>query len=177
MARIRKSLIWSLGALLIMGGLSGCNGTDIDDEEVSDSLLIVDSVDPATVQSIVSGSADPNNPAPPEDDFVLVKVRNLNRSQSPSGVFGDIQISSLDLDCNDPLLNQFNAPTSLTIPAESSASISVGLLSGADKFANQGTLLAIGSTRCSLVFNGQDLSGEPIRSQTAYFVYSFVDIP
>ena len=179
MARIRKSLIWSLGALVIMGGLWGCNGTNIDDEEVSDSLLIVDSVEPATVQSDVSPDTDPNTMVmtPPDDDVVKVKVRNLNRSQSPTGIFGDIQINSLDLACNDALLNQFNAPTSVTIPAQSSADISIGLLSGATKLANQATLLGIGSTRCGVTFNGQDLSGEPILSQEAFFVYSFVDIP
>ena len=182
MARTRKSLIWSLGALAIMGTLWGCNGTDIDDEEVSDSLLIVDTVEPPNLQSDVSPNLidplDPNSPTtPPEDDVVKVKVRNLNRSQSPTGIFGDIQINTFDLICGDSSLNERNAAVSVTVPAEASATISVSLLTGATKAANQVALLAIGSTRCGITFNGQDLSGEPILSQEAIFVYSFISTP
>ena len=119
-------------------------------------------------------------PVPPPDDFLVVKVRNLNRSQSESGIFGDIQIDSFDIFCDDPalggLINSSNNPSSLTIPADSAADITVSLFSGAFKLANSGTLLGISSS-CAIVFNGQDLSGEPILSQEAIFVYSFVDIP
>jgi hypothetical protein len=185
MRRVRKSLIWPLGgvaALAVMATLWGCNGTDIDDPEVSDSLLVVDSVEPASVQADVSPDTDPNTMimTPPADDVVKVTVRNLNRTQSSSGVFGDIQISSFDLECTDGtlggLVNSTGNPASLTIPAESSADIAAGLFTGAFKLANSGALLGI-TSGCALTFHGQDLSVEPILSQEAHFTVSFVDTP
>ena len=108
------------------------------------------------------------------------RLRNLNRSQSESGIFGDIQINSFDIECDDAtlggLINASGVPSSLTILADSAADITVSLFSGAFKLANSGTLLGI-SSRCSITFNGQDLSGEPILSQEAIFSYSFVDVP
>jgi hypothetical protein len=186
MRRVRKSLIWPLGgvaALAVMAALWGCNGTDVDDPSVSDSLLVVDAVEPASIQADVSPNTDPNGvlpPSPPADDTVTVTVRNLNRTQSSSGIFGDIQISSFDLNCTDGtlagLVNSTGNPASLTIPADSSAAVAAGLFTGAFKQANSGSLLGI-TSGCSLTFHGQDLSGEPILSQEAHFTVSFVDTP
>ena len=100
MDRLRQSVTLSLGALAIAAaGLWGCNGSDIDDPDFSDSVLIVDAVDPASLQSDVTTTVDPNSLAsnPPEDDTVKVKVRNLNRATEATGFFGDIQIDSFDL--------------------------------------------------------------------------------
>ena len=139
MRRVRISLFWPLGgvaALAVMATLWGCNGTDVDDPEVSDSLLVVDSVEPASIQSDVSPDTDPNTMlvTPPADDEVKVTVRNLNRSDSSSGIFGDIQINSFDLVCTDGtlggLVNSTGNAASLTIPAESSADIAVALFTG-----------------------------------------------
>ncbi len=182
MARVWKSLLCSLGAVVVLAALWGCNGTDLDDPEFSDSLLIIDSVDPPALQSDVTSNSDPNSMlvSPPPDDSLVVKVRNLNRGQSESGIFGDIQIDSFDIVCDDPtlggLINSSGNPSSLTVPASSSASITVSLFSGAFKLANSGVLLGISSS-CAITFNGQDLSGEPILSQEAIFTYSFVDTP
>ena len=184
MARVPKSLICSLGGLALLAALWGCNGTEIDNPKFSDSLLVVDSVEPALVQADVSPDvADPNLPlitTPPKDDSVTVTVRNLNRTQSSSGIFGDIQINSFDLECEDAtvggLVNSTGNPASLTVPAESSAGITVGLFTGAFKEANSVTLLGT-TSRCAITFHGQDLSGEPILSQEADFTVSFVDTP
>ena len=183
MARVRKSYMIAAGTLAVLGALWGCNGSQIDDEEFSDSVLVVDSVEPASIQADVSPDTDPNSGfvSPPDDDKVTVSVRNLNRTQSGSGIFGDIQITSFDLACDDTtlagLVNSTGNAASLTIPAESSAGISVLLLPGAFKQANAGTLLGVKSSRCRITFNGQDLSGEPILSQEAVVSVSFVDTP
>ncbi|MGH9870729.1 MAG: hypothetical protein ACREAA_21540 [Candidatus Polarisedimenticolia bacterium] len=182
MHRVRSSVICSLAALALAAGLWGCNGSDIDDPDFSDSVLIVDSVVPASVQSDVTPTTDPNTmlSEPPEDDTVTVKVRNLNRTQSSSGIFGDVQITSFDLFCGNPslgaLVNSTGVPASLTVPAESSADIQVALFTGAFKQANSGALLGQ-SSQCTIVFHGQDLSGEPLLSQAAEFVVNFVDTP
>ena len=145
-------------------------------------MLIVDSVEPASLQSDVTPTTDPNTmlTQPPEDDTVTVKVRNLNRTQQPTGIFGDIQISSFDLFCGNPslgaLVNSTGNPASLTVPAESNADITVGLFTGAFKQANSGALLGQ-TSQCSVVFHGQDLSGEPLLSQAAQFIVNFVDTP
>ena len=46
MVRIWKSLFCSLVAVAVLAALWGCNGTDLDDPDFSDSLLIIDSVEP-----------------------------------------------------------------------------------------------------------------------------------
>jgi hypothetical protein len=183
MHRVRGSVICSPAALAVTAGLWGCNGSDIDDPDFSDSVLIVDGVEPASLQSDVTPTSDPNGvvpPQPPEDDEIKVQVRNLNRTQSGSGIFGDIQIDSFDLNCLNPavgsLVNSTGNPASLTVPAESSADITVGLFPSAFKTANAGALLGQ-SSQCGIVFHGRDLSGEPILSQAANFVVNFVDTP
>lgn len=183
MTRASKLMVASLGVVAILSASWGCNGTDIDEPEFSDSLLVVDSVDPASIQADVSPTTDPNTmlSQPPKDDEVSVKVRNLNRTQSTSGFFGDVQISSFDFNCSNPVLgalvNSTGNPSSLTIPAESTADIKVTVFTGAFKQANSATLLSVAADRCEITFNGQDLSGEPILSQAAFFVVSFVDTP
>src|SRR5512132_803038 len=104
MDRLRQSVTISLGALAFAAaGLWGCNGSDIDDPDFSDSVLIVDGVEPASFQSDVTTTTDPNTMVsnPPEDDTVRVKVRNLNRTQTGSGILGDVQIDSFDLLCSN----------------------------------------------------------------------------
>jgi len=183
MTRARKLTVASLGVVAILSALWGCNGTEIDEPEYSDSLLVVDSVDPASIQADVSPTTDPNTmlSQPPEDDEITVKVRNLNRTQSTSGFFGDIQITSFDMKCSSPVLgalvNSTGNASSLTIPAESSADVNITVFTGAFKQANMATLLSVAADRCEITFNGQDLSGEPILSQAAVFVVSFVDTP
>lgn len=183
MKGVRTSIICSLGALMVLAALWGCNGTNVDDGDKSDSLLIVDSVTPASVQADVSGNTDPNTMfvTPPEDDTIEIEVRNMNRTQSGTGLFGDIILSSFDLTCASGTLQlagaTLNNPTSLTIPAESSATISATVATGAYKFANAGTLLASGNDTCSIVFTGEDLSGEPILSKFAVFGISYVNTP
>ena len=181
MDRVRKSVIFSLGALAVAAGLWGCNGSDIDDPDFSDSVLIVDGVEPASLQSDVTTTVDPNSGAsnPPEDDVVKVQVRNLNRTQSESGIFGDIQIDSFDLLCQNGTIGTIvssSGAASLTLPAESSGEVSVGVFTSAFKQANAGTLLGP-SGQCAIVFHGRDLAGEPILSQEAVFAVNFVDTP
>jgi hypothetical protein len=182
MDRLRQSVTLSLGALAIAAaGLWGCNGSDIDDPDFSDSVLIVDGVDPASLQSDVTTTTDPNTMVsnPPEDDTVKVQVRNLNRTQSGSGLLGDVQIDSFDLFCSNATIGAIvntSGAASLTVPAESSAEIEVGVFTSAFKQANAGTLLGQ-SSQCAIVFHGRDLSGEPILSQEAVFAVNFVDTP
>jgi|SoiMethySBSTD1v2_1073268.scaffolds.fasta_scaffold1957508_2 hypothetical protein len=181
MDRVRKSVICSLGALAVAAGLWGCNGSDIDDPDFSDSVLIVDGVEPASLQSDVTTTTDPNSMVsnPPEDDIVTVKVRNLNRTQSGSGIFGDVQIDSFDLLCQNGTIGTIvsaSGAASLTVPAEASADIKVGVFTSAFKQANAGTLLGQ-SGQCAIVFHGRDLSGEPLLSQEAVFAVNFVDTP
>jgi hypothetical protein len=182
MDRLRQSVTLSLGALAIAAaGLWGCNGSDIDDPDFSDSVLIVDSVDPASLQADVTPTTDPNTMVsnPPKDDTVKVRVRNLNRTQGDTGFFGDVQIDSFDLTCINSLLGTIVDTTgaaSLTVPADSSADIEVGVFTGAFKLANSGALLGQ-SGQCAIVFHGRDLGGEPILSQEAVFAVNFVDTP
>lgn len=179
MARARKSIFWSLGAVAVLAIFGGCNGTDIDDESFSDSVLVVQSVSPASVQADVTPTVDPNTMAsnPPPDDTVTVKVKNINRTQSASGVFGDVLVSSFDIVCNNGTLNVSNNPASLTIPSSSTADINVLLAPGPFKQANQGALLGVGNDLCEITFNGEDLSGEPVLSTPAIVGISYVDIP
>ncbi|HKY34133.1 MAG TPA: hypothetical protein VJV23_16505 [Candidatus Polarisedimenticolia bacterium] len=182
MERVRKIFLCSLGAVAVAAAFWGCNGSDIDDPDFSDSVLIVEGVTPASVQADVTPTTDPNTmlSQPPQDDTVKVEVRNLNRTQSSSGIFGDVQITSLDLTCSDPTLgtivNSTGVPASLSIPAESTGTIEVLVFSGAFKMANSGALLGINSL-CGIRFHGQDLAGEPILSQEAVFGVNFVDTP
>ena len=183
MKGVRTSIICSLGAVMVLAALWGCNGTNIDDGDKSDSLLIVDSVTPGSVQADVQVD-DPNGVLPPaaaEDDKVEIEVRNMNRTQSGTGLFGDIILNSFDLTCANGTLQiagaTLNNPTSLTIPAESSATISATVATGAYKFFYAGTLLTSGNDTCSIIFNGEDLSGEPIISKTAVFGISYVNTP
>ncbi len=180
MARARKSLICSLGAVAVLATFWGCNGTNVDDPSKSDSLLVIDSVSPASIQADVSPDMDPNGvlpPTPPADDTVEVNVRNLNRTQTPSGIFGDILITNVELLCAQGSLPSSTSPVSLTIQADSSATISVLLASGPYKQANSASLLTIGQDTCQITFNGQDLSGEPILSTVAVVGVSYVDTP
>ena len=181
MDRVRKSVICSLGALALAAGLWGCNGSDIDDPDFSDSVLIVDGVEPASLQSDVTTTTDPNSMVsnPPEADIVNVMVRNLNRTQSGSGFFGDVQIDSFYLFCSNPTIGAIvntSGAASLTVPAEASAEVAVGVFTSAFKQTNAGSLLGQ-SSQCAIVFHGRDLSGEPILSQEAVFAVNFVDTP
>ena len=181
MERVRKSILCSLGALVVLAALWGCNSTNIDDGDKSDSVLIVDSVTPSSVQADISGNTDPNTSfvSPPVDDTVEVDVRNMNRTQSESGVFGDIILNSIDLTCAFGTLQNAGSttgtPTSLTIPAESSATISVTVATGAYKLAYPG--LEGQTDTCSITFNGEDLGGHPIISKRAVFGISYVATP
>ena len=179
MTRVRKTLICSLGAFGVLAALWGCNGTNIDDPTKSDSVLVIDSVEPASVQADVSPSTDPITMlmVPPADDTVTVKVRNVNRTQGSSGVFGDILLNTFDVACSKGSLNSSNNPSSLTIQAESSADISVLVAAGPFKEANSGLLLAFGTDLCEITFNGVDLSGDAIISKKAVFGVSFVNTP
>jgi len=179
MARARKSLICSLGAVLVLATLWGCNGSDVDDPTKSDSLLVINSVSPASIQADVSPDVDPNTmvSTPPADDTVTVNVSNLNRTQSSSGVFGDVLITSVEVFCSAGSLPSTTTPASLSIQAESSATVSVLLAAGPYKEANAASLLAIGQDTCQITFNGEDLSGEPIISTVAVVGVSYVDTP
>jgi len=179
MARARKMLICSLGAVAVLATFWGCNGTNVDDPSKSDSLLVIDSVSPASVQADVSPDVDPNTmvATPPADDTVDVNVRNLNRTQSASGIFGDILITSVELFCEQNSLPSTTSPVSLTVPAESSATISVLVAPGPYKQTNSASLLTLGSDVCQITFNGQDLSGEDILSTVAVVHISYVDTP
>ncbi|HEY3176668.1 MAG TPA: hypothetical protein VGK94_13015 [Candidatus Polarisedimenticolia bacterium] len=184
MKGVRKSFICSLGAVMVLAALWGCNGTNIDDGNKSDSLLIVDSVTPASIQADVTGNTDPNTlfVSPPEDDTIEIEVRNMNRTKTGAGIYGDIVIDSIELSCANGSLtigsgSSVTTPASRTIPAESSASIVVTVATGAYKLANSGTLLLTTNDVCSVVFNGEDLSGEPIISKRAIFGISYVDTP
>jgi len=180
MARARNSLICSLGAVMVLATLWGCNGSDVDDPKKSDSLLVIDSVSPASIQADVTPDVDPNTmlSTPPPDDIVDVNVRNLNRAQTTSGIYGDIMITSVEIACNGVNgLPSSTSPVSLTIPADSSATISVLLIPGPYKEANSATLLGEVSELCELNFNGQDLGGEPISSTVAVVGVSYVDTP
>ena len=89
MPQVRKLGLYSLGAVLVVGALLwGCNGTDIDDPTTSDSLLVVQSVNPASVQADVSPTTDPNTllSQPPKDDTVAVKVSNVFRGEGTGGI-------------------------------------------------------------------------------------------
>jgi len=179
MARARNIFICSLGAAAVLATLWGCNGSNVDDPTKSDSLLVIDSVSPSSVQADVTPDLDPNGvlpPTPPPDDIVEVNVRNLNRAQTTSGIYGDIMITSVELLCHGSIPSSTTA-ASLTIPAESSATISVLLVDGPWKALNSASLLTIGHDICQITFNGQDLSGEPILSTIAVVGVSFVDNP
>lgn len=182
MKGVRTSIICSLGALVVLAALWGCNGTNIDDPHKSDSLLIVDSVTPSSVQAKVSGTTDPNTMVvtPPADDKIDVDVRNMNRTQAGSSIYGDILLDSFELSCALGTLTigsggSLTGTASLTVPAESSATISVVVATGAYKLTNAGALLASGNDTCEIVFHGQDLSGEPIISKSAVFGISYVN--
>ena len=190
MPQVRKPGLYSLGAVLVVGALLwGCNGTDIDDPTKSDSLLVVQAVNPASVQADVNGATDfgdPNTPLddtvqPPKDDVVQVSVSNTFRGQGTGGTFTDIFISSLDIACTNGSLQLAGStsgiPTSLTVPANTTGNIAVLLAPGPYKLANAGALLAIATDTCRVVFNGHDLGGEPVQSTDAVVHISYVDAP
>jgi len=186
MARVRASFSFPLAVAVALAAW-GCNGTNIDEPGVSDSLLLVDNVTPASVQADVSPSLDPNTLLliPPKDDTVAVQVRNRNRSQSGGGLYGDIILNALEVVCSNGSLNSSMnpacpggfCPVSLTIPAASSATINVLVAAGPFKQANSGALLGIGSDLCQITFRGEDLGGEPVLSAEAVFGISYVDTP
>ena len=137
MPRVRKTVIYSLGAVIAATAvLWGCNGTDVNDPEASDSLLVVQNVDPAAITS--DFTADPNTPL--LDDVVTIEVKNINRSQGTSSFFGDIFISSFDIACATAGLSASGIPSSLTIPAESTATIEVLIISAGFKAMNPGLI-------------------------------------
>ena len=146
MARVRTTFFCCLGAVAVLAALSGCNGSDIDDPDNSDSVLIVDSVTPSSIQANITGTTDPNTliTTPPEDDKIEIEVRNRNRTQTSGGLFGDIILSSYDLTCANGTLQLAGSttgiPASLTIPADSSATIDVVVATGAYKLS-QPTLI------------------------------------
>jgi len=184
MPQVRKPGLYSLGAVLTVGALLwGCNGTDIDDPTRSDSLLVVQSVNPASVQADVSPTTDPNTmlAQPPEDDSVMVKVSNIFRGEGTGGTFTDIFVSSVDITCANGSLqlagSTSNIPTSFTVPANTTGDIAVLLAPGPYKAGNSGALLAIGQDTCRINFNGHDLGGEPIQSTDAVVNLSYVDTP
>ena len=182
MARVRTRYLCSLGAVAVLAALSGCNGSEIDDPTKSESVLIIDNVTPSSVQADISGNTDPNTlfVSPPEDDSIEIEVRNVNRTTGPNGLFGDILLSSLDLTCANGTLQLSGStkgiPTSMTVPADSSASLNLVIASGAYKLAFAGALIGLTDT-CEITFSGEDLGGEPIISKTAVFGISFVDTP
>lgn len=165
MPRVRKMVIFSLGAVFAAAAfLWGCNGTDINDPDFSDSLLVVQTVKPPVVQS--------DNLATTTDDTVSIEVKNINRTQGTSSFFGDIFISSAEIICveDDPTAPMpispglsGTAPVSITIPADSTTTIDLVLVPGASK-SNP-----TGSATCILNFNGTDLGGEPVLSTDAVF--------
>ncbi len=184
MPQVRKTALYSLGAVLAVGALLwGCNGTDIDDPDQSDSLLVVQSVDPASVQADVSPTTDPNTmlTQPPEDDTVKVKVENIFRGGGAGGTFTDVFISSFAIACTNGSLqlagSTSNIPASITIPSNSTTDIDVLLAPGPYKEANSGALLAIGTDTCRITFMGHDLGGEPAQSTDAVVNLSYVDTP
>ncbi len=184
MPRVRKPVLFPLAAVIgSVALLWGCNGSDIDDPDMSDSLLIVQSVSPASVQADVSPTTDPNTMfvQPPADDTVDVMVENKFRGVGAGGKFSDIFIDSFDIACAAGSL-QLSGPTtglpaSLTVPANSTGTITVILAPGPYKSANMGALLAIGADTCTLTFRGEDLGGEPVRSTNAVVGLSYVDTP
>ena len=189
MPQVRKPGLYSLGAMLVVGALLwGCNGTDIDDPTHSDSLLVVQSVNPAAVQADVSPTSfdDPNDMLPPvvnppKDDTVSVKVENVFRGEGTGGTFTDVFISSVDISCANGSLQLVGStsgiPASLTVPANTTGDIVVLLAPGPYKQNNAGALLAIGTDTCRVVFNGHDLGGEPVQSTDAVVHLSYVDTP
>ncbi|MFQ5701423.1 MAG: hypothetical protein ACE5HU_06225 [Acidobacteriota bacterium] len=184
MPQARKSIVQFLGtALLAAAFLSGCNGTNIDDGDKSDSLLVVQSVSPASVQADVSPSTDPNTllTQPPADDTVTVTVKNVAVNPAATTPFNDILIMSFDITCTSGSLQlagpTLGVPTSLTIPAATTDDIQILLAPGPYKEANMAALLAIGTDTCSITFHGQDLGGEPILSTQAVVALSYVDTP
>lgn len=182
MARVRTTFFCSLGAVAVLAALSGCNGSEIDDPTKSESILIIESVTPSSVQSDVTGNTDPNTlfVSPPEDDKIEIEVRNMNRTSGPTGIFGDILLSSFDLTCANGTLqlsgSTTGVPASLTIPADSSASLNVVIASGAYKLSFSGALIGLTDT-CEITFSGEDLGGEPILSKRAVFGISYVNTP
>jgi hypothetical protein len=169
--------------------LWGCNGSDIDDPTKSDSLLVVQSVTPASIQADVSPTTvllDPNTSLtttqPPKDDVVSVKVSNIFRGgEGTSGAFTDIFVSSMDITCANGSLQLAGStagiPTSLSIPGGTTGDIVVVVAPGPYKEANMGALLAIGVDTCRINFNGHDLGGEPVQSTDAVVRLSYVNTP
>jgi hypothetical protein len=123
-------------------------------------------------------TTDPNTmlPIPPEDDVIKIAVRNVLRSQGATGAFNDVLVTSITLECANASLPTVTTPASLSIEAASSAEISVLVAPGPFKQVNAGLLLGT-SDLCQVTLDGEDLSGEPVRSTAAVFGISFVDTP
>ena len=170
MRRLRN-LLSLLVVAAAAGGFWGCN--DFDDPTEAEGILTIEKVEPANLSADVT-PFDPNGvtPTPLRDETTTITVRNRPRSES-AGDFSDIFIKKSEQYCTfaGATVTSGTGVASFTIASGATGQVVITAVTAAEKaLAIQGD-----SWRCYARFLGDDVSGNPAKSEWASYVVNFVD--
>lgn len=168
MRRVPLILLF-LAAAAAAGVLSGCNDR-LDDPTTSEGILNIQSVTPSLVEADVTGTDI-------IDDEAIVTVENRVRTLN-TGSWSAVFIKQSTKFCEFPPgtiilpLTTTQPGSTVTIPANGSADVPFTAVTVLQKT----TMAAIGDTwECAVMFEGEDLAGNPVQTEFAAFSISFVD--
>ncbi len=170
----RKTLLCAVGVAAILAWSAACDR--LDEEDLgggAGAQLVAQSVTPTSVNSDVSPSTDPNTGStPPADDIVTVTVQNT----ATLGGGDDLVVTSYSIDCLNDSLDVTGSPLTLILAAGATTDVDVVLADGDFKQTNQAALLAIGMDACRISLQGENISGDPVLSNSVAVNVTFADI-
>jgi len=164
-----------LAAVVVAAGTFWACNDRLDDPTLSEGLLSIESVDPPIVEADLD-AVDPNGtPQQLSDDEVTIIIKNRPR-RDDAGDFADVFVKKYQRVCVDGATGTARAastnPTGFTIPIGSSASVPITAVTVAEKT----TGAADGDTWvCSIQFFGEDVAGNPAKSEVGGFSISLAN--
>ena len=171
MRRATKILALAV-ALTAAGSFPGCNER-LDDPTQSDGILTIEKVDPVNIAADIT-PLDPNgvNATPITDETVTITVKNRPRNEN-TGNFTDIFVKTSEQYCTfgGSTITSGTALASFTIPSNGTAGVTITAVTVQEK-----GLASLGDTwQCFARLIGEDLAGNPAKSDYAAYVINFVD--
>jgi len=167
-----------LAAVVVAAGTFWACNEKLDDPTLSEGQLTIEAVAPAIVQGDRVADIDPNtglpiNPPTNGDNDVTITIKNRPRIKN-TGDLSDVflkQATRLCTDQNGATVAASVTPISFTLPSGASTSITVVAATTTEK-----TNAADGDTwSCQVQFKGEDVAGNPARSDPAGFSVSIFD--
>jgi len=176
--RSLRSLLLSAAIVLAAGTFWACND-NLDDPTLSEGLLTIESVNPAIVAGDRVADIDPNsglpiNPPTNSDDEVTITIKNRPRVSSTGGL-ADVFLKRATRSCvnqNGTTVAASVTPLATTLTAGASTSFTIVAATTSEKVNNA---VDGDSWTCAVQFSGEDLAGNPAKSQPASYTVSIFD--